>query len=435
MKNKGQSKDSRWGSVGGSGRGLLRCAPQHNHKPRRAVSTPHPSNARHTARPCDLRAGGVPSTFDARRVGALTAVALWAPCLVLGLGCEAERDPSVTLAPRSQPQAGAGSGDDPGAGEPPMQPITAPPPAAAEPEPAQEPMDGAAMPAEPADPPVPAAPEPAFGADADVFEWSTGEFTLEAGQERYLCFASTLSEDLTVNGYHTSGQPFQHHLILSRASAPEPEGFAECDIAFRSSWEILFITGTGDTKLEFPQDAAHILGGGTQLVLQMHLLNTRDEAVTGSVAIDMRRTQVDNPRPVNSFIFGTAAVELPPAQTSDVVGTCSMFQSVQLIAGFPHMHLRGRAMRFEVGASVGELQEVYRRDPFDFDSQQMDMLDLSVSAGQVTRVTCTFDNPTDEVISYGESTNEEMCYFVGFAVDLPGQSACLEVIPPSVFGF
>lgn len=45
----------------------------------------------------------------------------------------------------------------------------------------------------------------------------------------------------------------------------------------------------------------------------------------------------------------------------------------------------------------------------------------------------TFDNPHDETIGYGESTRNEMCYFVGFAVDLPSQSACLEVLPPSVF--
>jgi hypothetical protein len=36
----------------------------------------------------------------------------------------------------------------------------------------------------------------------------------------------------------------------------------------------------------------------------------------------------------------------------------------------------------------------------------------------------------DHAIGYGESTHDEMCYFVGFAVDQPAQSACLEVLPP-----
>ena len=76
--------------------------------------------------------------------------------------------------------------------------------------------------------------EPPFGADADVLTWSTDQFSLDAGQERYLCFAKTIDEDAVVNAYASDVQPFVHHLIFSRATAPEPDGFAECDVAFRS---------------------------------------------------------------------------------------------------------------------------------------------------------------------------------------------------------
>jgi len=57
------------------------------------------------------------------------------------------------------------------------------------------------------------------------------------------------------------------------------------------------------------------------------------------------------------------------------------------------------------------------------------LLELSLTPATVTRVTYSFTNPHDETVEYGESTKNEMCYFVGFAVDLPRQSACLEVIP------
>ena len=279
----------------------------------------------------------------------------------------------------------------------------------------------------------PTEPAMPFGPGADVFVWSTDKFSLEAGEEKYLCFASTLSENLVVNGYNSVGDSFLHHVILSRASAPEPEGFAECDIAFRSSWEPLFITGAGDTTLQFPTDAGHRLNQGTQLVVQMHLLNLADTPVEGSLTVNMRRSSVPNPRPVSSYIFGTAAVELPAGQTSEVVGTCSPWQQVNLIAGFPHMHMLGTSLRFEVGASEASMQEVFKRDPFEFDSQHIDPLELTISPGQVTRVRCTFDNTTDQTVSYGESTRNEMCFFVGFAVDQPRQSACLEVLPPNIF--
>jgi hypothetical protein len=266
---------------------------------------------------------------------------------------------------------------------------------------------------------------------ADFVTWSTEEFSLEPGQERYLCFASSLDEDLVINGYNTlGGQPYVHHLIFARTRTPEPEGFEECDVAFRNSWDTLFITGAGASTLEFPEDAGHQLPTGTQLLVQMHLLNATEQAVSGSLDINMRRSSIEKPRPVSSFIFGTAAVELPPSTTSEVVGTCPMWQAVDLIAGFPHMHMLGTSMRFEVGSSEADLREVFKREPFNFDDQRIDPLELSIAAGSITRVSCTYDNPHDETIGYGESSFNEMCYFVGFAVDRPGMSACLEVLPP-----
>jgi hypothetical protein len=284
---------------------------------------------------------------------------------------------------------------------------------------------------------TPPAPEPPpvepFGPGVDAVAWKTEQFSLDAAEERYLCYAKTLEEDMVVSGYASVGDRFVHHVILSRASAPETEGFAECDVAFKRTWETLFITGAGDSKLEFPEDAGHQLKAGTQLVVQMHLLNAAEDPVEGSLTINMRRSTVQNPRPVSNFIFGTAAVELPPRRTSEVVGTCAPAQPVRLIGGFPHMHLLGSSMRFQVGKAEASLKEVFARDPFDFDSQRVDTLDVAIAPGDLTRVKCTFDNTHEQTVSYGESTMNEMCYFVGFAIDMPRMSACLEVLPSNIF--
>jgi hypothetical protein len=273
-----------------------------------------------------------------------------------------------------------------------------------------------------------------FGADAETVAWSTDKFMLEGGQERYLCFTRTLDEDLVVNGYSVAGQPFVHHLIFARTRGNEPDGFAECDVAFRSGWEQLFITGAGNSALEFPEDAGHVLKKGTQLLVQMHLLNSAEKSVEGALTIDLRRSPVASPRPVSSFIIGTAAVKLPAKSEGKVVGTCPVRRDVKLIAGFPHMHLLGKKMTLEVGKSAGEMKEVFTRDPFDFDDQRIDKVELTIAAGEVARVTCTYDNTLDKEVTYGESTHDEMCFFVGFSVDQAQQGACLEVLPPNIFG-
>lgn len=94
------------------------------------------------------------------------------------------------------------------------------------------------------------------------------------------------------------------------------------------------------------------------------------------------------------------------------------------------MHLLGQSQRFEIGSSVDTMKEVFKRDPFSFDSQRIDTIDVKLVPGDRTRVTCTFNNTTDQAVAYGESTKDEMCYFLGFAIDRSTVSACLAVPPP-----
>ena len=264
----------------------------------------------------------------------------------------------------------------------------------------------------------------------DKLVWTTEELTVEPGQERYLCFTKEVDEDVVIDAYDSEGQPFLHHLIFSRAKAPEPDGFAECDIAFKGSWEPLFITGAGPAELTFPSDAGHKIAKGTQLVAQMHLLNVGDEPVKGKVSINMHRSANKDPRPVSNYVFGTAAVSLPAKKKTDVVGTCKSREKVQLLAGFPHMHLLGTALKFEVGPTESTLKTVFERKPYSFHTQSIEPVEVEIAPGDVTRVTCSFNNTLAQDVTYGESTKNEMCYFVGFAIDRPTQGGCLEVLPP-----
>ncbi|MET0340249.1 MAG: hypothetical protein ABW252_04575 [Polyangiales bacterium] len=287
----------------------------------------------------------------------------------------------------------------------------------------------AASPIDAATPSV-AAPDAATPDAANFVAWKTDEFELAAGKERYLCFTKTLEEDLVIDGYQTAGLPYVHHLIFSRNRQPGKPGFEECTESFRMAWDPVFITGAGAAKLEFPKDAGHKLPKGTQLVVQMHLLNTSEEAVKGALEIDMHRSSVANPRPVNSYIFGSPEINLPPNAVSKVTGDCTMREKLDIIAGFPHMHMLGTAMTFETGTSKTELKTQFKRDPFSFDSQSIEPMNLTLSPGDVTRTTCTYKNTHNQVVKYGESSMSEMCYFIAFAVDRQAQSACLSSLPP-----
>lgn len=268
----------------------------------------------------------------------------------------------------------------------------------------------------------------AAGVTPAPIAWTTEEFELPANKEAYLCYSKTLEEDTVVGGYSTEGAPYVHHLIFSRVRGPQKPGFEACPEAFRSSWDPVFITGAGAAKLDFPEGSGHKIPKGTQLIVQMHLLNTEDEPVKGKLTINLHRSTAQNPRPVNSFYFGSAAVKLPPKQTSQIVATCKVGQRAEVIAAFPHMHLLGTSMTFEVGRSEDTMKTVFKRDPFVFDNQSIEPMKLTLEPGDITRLTCKYNNVLDKEVGYGESTNNEMCYLIAFSLDRGG--ACLAALPP-----
>jgi hypothetical protein len=275
--------------------------------------------------------------------------------------------------------------------------------------------------AEPGDEPE---QEPGIHVGEQEVTFRTDAFTLEPGQERYLCYAATTEDELVIDGYHSAGAPYLHHVIFSRATAPEPEGFSECDTLFRYTWQPLFLTGAGASELDFPENNGHKIPAGTQLVVQLHLLNATEEPVTESVAITMKRSSSADPKPIGTYAFGSSAVNLPPSQTSVLEAVCTMEETVQLVAVFPHMHLLGTKMTFEVGKSEDAMEMIFERDPYSFDDQHVELLDLTLEPGDVTRVRCSYDNPHDEVITFGESTMNEMCFLIGFSVDREGLMTC-----------
>ncbi len=256
--------------------------------------------------------------------------------------------------------------------------------------------------------------EPGVHVAEDEATLRTEEFTVEPGEETYLCYAASVPEDLVIDGFSVEGAAFLHHLLLSRATAEEPEGLSECDVLFRYTWQPFFGAGAGDSELRFPDGTGHRIDAGQQLVLQMHLLNSTEAPLTGSAEIVLHRSTAAEPETIGTKTFGTFELSLPPAQTSQVEATCTIEEPIELLAVLPHMHQLGTALTFEVGDSEDSMAMVYERDPYDFDEQYVDPFELTLQPGELTRLRCSYFNPHDEEVGFGESSLDEMCFMMGF---------------------
>jgi hypothetical protein len=165
---------------------------------------------------------------------------------------------------------------------------------------------------------------------------------------------------------------------------------------------------------------------GTQLLMQLHLLNATSDDVSSSLAVDMR-TVAQTSSEAGIYGFGTTLITLPPNAETTVTNFCTVEEDVDIFAVFPHMHTLGKSLTFEVGPDADHLHEEYRIDPWDFGNQFIAPHPLQLHPGDVTRTSCTFDNTRAEVVEFGESTTDEMCFFTAFRTDYLGLAGCLEL--------
>jgi len=214
-----------------------------------------------------------------------------------------------------------------------------------------------------------------------------------------------------------------HHVVFSKASSPDPDGFFECDVLFQNNWIPIFIAGTGDASLTMPEGAGHILKKGTQLTAQLHLLNATLEDVETTIPLRFRKMNEPPELPVEVVIFGNMTIALPPDQESQVIGDCESDSDMTIFSAFPHMHYMGRSMVVEKENADGGFDEVFRSDPYDFDQQSLTPAAIEIKKGDTVKVICGFENTTSEVVTFGESTNNEMCFFIGFATKATHQLA------------
>lgn len=277
-------------------------------------------------------------------------------------------------------------------------------------------------------------PTPGIHPTGSDVVFRTERFTLDPGQERFICSTQTLDHDLVIDGYSHDAKRFLHHVIFARTTGSEPEGASDCDVLFRFNWDPLFLAGAGASEIRFPEGLGHELPTGTRIVAQLHLLNTSTESVTDSVEIHMHPSSVQNPRPIGSYAFGNFDVSLPPMQPSTVESVCTVPETVEFVAAFPHMHLLGQSLKFEVGPSADKLTKVFERNPYSFDDQRVELLKLTLNAGDVTRVTCNYDNTRDNTVTFGESTENEMCFLLAFAADRTSVGGCVIGTPASLGG-
>ena len=127
----------------------------------------------------------------------------------------------------------------------------------------------------------------------------------------------------------------------------------------------------------------------------------------------------DSPVSRPAMILGVPnhSFAIPPrSEGYSIESTQDVPQDVTLWAVAPHMHIRGRTAKVHIEKADGSEECVVDIPKWNFDWQQFYFFEegLPLQKGDVAKLTCTWDNETDDVITWGDGTGDEMCIFYAY---------------------
>ena len=210
-----------------------------------------------------------------------------------------------------------------------------------------------------------------------------------------------------------------HHLLLFQATTgvngvtgtPAP-----CASGGGSGWRIVYGWAPGGVPMELPPEAGFPEDPGTtHYVVQVHYNNINHlKGETDTSGFDLCTTDKLRANDADVMAFGTTGINIPPHGTLDT--TCSVdvqasFDGAHVFAASPHMHKLGtKQITTLTPKGGGAALDLGKKDPFDFQSQYWVPLNQVLHTGDTIRTRCVWNNTTDTAVTFGENTENEMCF-------------------------
>jgi hypothetical protein len=182
---------------------------------------------------------------------------------------------------------------------------------------------------------------------------------------------------------------------------------------------------------KYPDGAALFVPAGSKVVFQVHYTPNGseqfDRSCVGMVFADPKdvRERVDGDEAANTHF------RIPAGADNHPVNSRHEFRDdVRLVSMTPHMHMRGKAFRYEAEYPDGRKEILLDVPKYDFNWQMRYDLAEPKLLPRGTRLLCTahFDNSEQNLsnpdpkrdVHWGDQTWDEM--MIGYFTTLPGQS-------------
>ena len=300
-------------------------------------------------------------------------------------------------------------------------------------------VDGGAQEGDPADSPGPVAPLTPPTLDRVDLSLSLAEpYTPQASPDDYRCFLMEwpYEERVWVTGYEVvpDNAAIVHHVIPFLIDPDDAEEYRALDAAdpapgypcyggpggdietlINTRWLGSWAPGGGARTM--PEGYGVRVKPGSLIAVQLHYYSLTTPG-PDQTQVNLRVSETElgwadvQPWTEVAWVLGLG-MEIP-AKTDDVT---HVFEYTEEDSPFTlhdlalHMHTMGQSGEMRVIRQNGDEECLVSVPRWDFNWQTAYALaePVTVNPGDTVRLTCTWDNPTDDDAAWGEGTGDEMC--------------------------
>ena len=206
-----------------------------------------------------------------------------------------------------------------------------------------------------------------------------------------------------------------HHVLLLASGAASGGTPTPCDQAPSLGLGMLYAWAPGGAPLVVPPEAGFPQDQTTHYIVQVHYSNAANIAhAVDATGFDLCTTPKLRKYDADVIAFGTETIALlphAPAQVTSCYTVPAAMDGRTFFAAFPHMHKLGKSMTTALlPGGNGAPVEMGTDAMWDFSSQPWLPIAATSHTGDVIKIKCAWNNTTTAPVTFGQNTENEMCY-------------------------
>jgi hypothetical protein len=233
------------------------------------------------------------------------------------------------------------------------------------------------------------------------------------------------AEEVWINRIEVSMRPSTHHFILYSLPPSTPSAAIPPHNEVRDLWRpdgtrnsnpsMFYRRYLGGRSYQFPDGVALRLPANTSLDLNSHYINGTAGIISGEVYANLHTVERGAVgHEAFALFLNNLTIHLPPRQRTTVSRTFTMSEPVRVFWLTSHMHAKGERFVIRITGGPRNGQVVYETNSWDYPDVIGYDPPLQLAAGEGLRSEVTYYNPTDQTVTFGLTSEDEMSIIIGY---------------------